>query len=131
MATITLTQTLPANSIDDNNIARSLRVVSWAPMVNGDVGSATSFFLAHYRDRAVQVFGTFGTGGTVTMQGSMDGTNWATLHDPQGNALTFTAAGIKEVAEVCPYVRPSITAGDGTTSLTVLATLSQGHFNVL
>lgn len=131
MATINPTQTLPANSIDDNNVARSFRVIRWTPMVNGDIGAATDLFMAHYRDRAVQAFGTFGTGGTVTVQGSMDGTNWTTLHDPQGNALTFTAAGIKEVAEVCPYLRPNITAGDGTTSLTVLATLSQGHFNVL
>lgn len=73
--------------------------------------------------RSVQVFGTFGAGGTVTIQGSNDGTNWATLTDPQGNALTFTTAKIEAVQELTRYIRPASVAGDGTTNLTVIILL--------
>jgi len=56
-------------------------------------------------DKTVQVSGTFNSG-TITMQGSMDSINWATLHDPSGVALTFTAAGINTIAENPVYIRP-------------------------
>jgi hypothetical protein len=92
--------------------------VKWTPLANGDSGSAVD--LNDYRDRSVQVLGTFGTGGSVTLQGSNDGgTTWATLTDQGGNNLTFTAAGIKHVQQLTEYIRPTVTAGDGTTALTV------------
>lgn len=73
-----------------------------------------------FQDRTVQITGTFGTGGSVTIQGSNDdGTTWATLTDPLGNNLTFTAAGMKQITELPQYIRPFVTAGDGTTSLNV------------
>lgn len=92
--------------------------VSWTPLANGDSGSAVD--LNDYRDRSVQVLGTFGASGSVTLQGSNDGgTTWATLTDQGGNNLTFTAAGIKHVQQLTEYIRPIVTAGDGTTALTV------------
>lgn len=73
-------------------------------------------------DRSVQVFGTFSTGGAVTIEGSNDGgTTWATLNDPQGNALVITAAGIYQIEQVTQLFRPHITGGDGSTSLNVYA----------
>ena len=74
---------------------------------------------AQYTDKSVQVFGTFGVGGSVAFQGSNDGTNWATLTDPQGNPLSFTAPKIEMVSEATQFVRP-VVSGDGSTSLTVL-----------
>lgn len=72
-----------------------------------------------YQDRSVQVLGTFG-GGTVTMQGSNDGgTTWATLTDPLGNNLAFTAAGMKQITELPDLIRPLLSGGDGTTDLDV------------
>ena len=93
------------------------RLVTWADMVNGDVGAPVEW--VDFADRCIQVTGTFGAGGTLTVQGSNDGTNWATMADPQGNALTITAAKIEQVLELPRYVRPNVTAGDGTTSLSV------------
>lgn len=74
--------------------------------------------------RCVQVTGTFGAGGSVSLQGSLEATpsNWAILTDPQGNALTFTATRIERVEENILHFRPFVTAGDGTTSLTVIVT---------
>ncbi len=71
------------------------------------------------RDRSVSVSGTFGVGGTLVIQGSNDGVNWYTLSDLQGSALSFTAAGLKGVAESPVWIRPFISGGDGTTSLDV------------
>jgi hypothetical protein len=78
-------------------------------------------------DRSVQVTGTFGAGGTVVLEGSNDGTNYRTLTDPQGNALSFTSAGLEAIQEITRYVRPRVTAGDGTTSLTVTLCVTGNH----
>lgn len=69
-----------------------------------------------YADMTVQVFGTFG-GATVSLEGSLDGgTTWATLTDPQGNAIAKTTAGIEAVAEAVPRFRAKLTTvGVGAT----------------
>jgi hypothetical protein len=69
-------------------------------------------------DRSVQISGTLGAGGSLRIEGSNDGTNYATLTDPQGNALDLTSLKIETVMEITRYIRPRVTAGDGTTSLT-------------
>lgn len=67
-----------------------------------------------YPDRSVQVLGSFTGGLEITIQGSNDGgTTWATLTDPQGNALVFTAARIEAITELVHQVRPLATAGAG------------------
>lgn len=69
--------------------------------------------------KSVQVTGTFGAGGTVVIQGSNDGTNYVTLNDNQDNPLSLTSAGIESIQENTRYVRPFVSAGDGTTDLDV------------
>lgn len=92
-------------------------IATWAGMSNGDVGESVE--LANFADRSVQVVGDFGAGGTVRIEGSIDGVNYATLTDPQGNALDILWAKIEAVTEVVRWIRPRVTSGDGTTSLTV------------
>lgn len=92
-------------------------IFQWPTVPNGETGTPLPF--TKYADRSVQVSGTFGAGGTVVVQGSNNGTDYHTLTDPQGNALSFTAAGLEQITEVVKFIRPSVTAGDGTTSLTV------------
>jgi hypothetical protein len=90
-------------------------VISWT-LENGETGQALE--MSGSINRTIQFSGTFGVGGTVVMQGSNDGTNYVTLTDPQGNAISKTAAAIEAIEEPTRYIRPSVTAGDGTTSLT-------------
>lgn len=75
-------------------------------------------------DKSVQVSGTFGAAGTITIEGS----NWAPgestpvyagLTDPQANALSFTSAKIEAILENISLIRPVLTGGDGTTSLNI------------
>lgn len=63
----------------------------------------------------VQLLGTFG--GTVTMEGSLDNTTWATLTDLQGNSVAKSAAALETIQEVPIWIRPS--GGAGTTSVDV------------
>lgn len=94
-------------------------LVTWSGLLNGDTGAPVC--LADFPDKSVQVKGTFGAGGSVSMEGSNDGgTTWAALHDPQGNALAQTAASVELIAEHTLLVRPNVTAGDGTTNLVVM-----------
>lgn len=84
--------------------------VTWA-LGNADTGVATN--ISRWADRTVHVLGTFG-GATVTIQGSNDNTNWVTLNDTGGSALTFTAAGMKIIAENPVYMRATTSGGAGT-----------------
>lgn len=90
---------------------------TWSGILNLDTGNWVE--MTEYGDRTFQLTGTFGTGGSVTMQGSNDGTNAFSLTDPQGNAVTKTAAAGETLMETPRYIRPNCTAGDGATSLVV------------
>lgn len=94
----------------------ALKVV-WSNMANGDVGSPVEN--AAYADRSVQVSGTFGAGGTAVIEGTINESTYATLNDMGAAALSLTSAAIKSIMDVPVKIRPSITAGDGTTSITV------------
>lgn len=97
-------------------------IARWANAANGDTCNAQA--AAQYTDKSVQVFGTFGAGGQVSVEGSNDGDNWATLSDPQGNPRLFTSAKIEMVSEATHFIRPVVT-GDGSTSLTVLIMMKE------
>lgn len=99
------------------------RTTSWDGLANGDTGKEVSTGAI---DRpTIQVSGTFGTGGAVTIEGSMDGVTWSALHrdgsgGTSGNELVVDAAGIVRARENPRYVRPNVTAGDGATVLDVV-----------
>lgn len=115
MATQNYTRTYNGG-IGGDSQNQDIVTVMWT-LPNGDTGQA--FRVDKYADMSVQFGGTFGTGGTVVWEGSNDGTNYVTLTDPQGNAISKTAAAIESVTEPTLYVRPRCTAGDGTTAITV------------
>jgi hypothetical protein len=94
-----------------------VRVRQWTPMALGDVGEP--IILARFNDKTVQVSGNFGAGGKVVLEGSIDGVNYAPIKSVFGGTLELTSAQLQTITEVPVYMRPNITAGDGTTSLTV------------
>lgn len=121
MATITAT----ASGVPVDSFVGNSRLVTWTPLANGDSGSAVS--LSEFTDRSAAVTGTFGAGGTLIIEGTIDGTNWFTLTDPQGNNLSFTSARLEAISEATVQIRPRVTAGDGTTALTVTMLAHRGN----
>ena|SRR3990167_7608547 len=92
-------------------------LVTWVALAIGDTGEPVS--LLDYPDKTVTVEGTIG-GGTLTMQGSNDGTNYYSLTDPQGSAIALTAAGIKLITENPVWIRPSASGGAPTFQVRIL-----------
>ncbi len=93
-------------------------VYVWSAMANGDVGAPAG--ITGSGDRSAQVSGTFGAGGQVIIEGSLDLVNWFTLRDPSGVNLSFTSAGLRAVLENVVGLRPRVTSGDGSTALDVV-----------
>lgn len=85
--------------------------IKWEAVGNADVGAPHE--MAAWPDRTVQLVGTWGSA-TIVIQGSNDGNTWATLRDPAGNDLSFSANGLKAILENPRYIRPSSSGGTGT-----------------
>jgi len=61
---------------------------------------------------SVQVTGAFG-GATIALQVSNDGTNYSTLKDGVGTAITFSSAGTAEFSTAALFIKPTSSAGTG------------------
>lgn len=87
----------------------------WETVTGSDVGAPLTLPKGGAQV-AVHVTGTFGD--TLTIQGTVDGTNWFTLLDgPGGSDVTFTAAGYAEISTAVRAIRPS--AGASITDVDV------------
>lgn len=96
--------------------------ITWAAVPNGNQGDAVS---EDWSSAFFQVTGTFGAGGSVQIEGSNDGTNWVKL-----SPAALTAAGLVAalgVNEHPKFLRCNVTAGDGTTALTVTGFLKKSR----
>jgi len=112
MATKTFTANYAPNA-QANGIA-----ITWTGLQNGDNGAP--YEGVDFADRAVMISGTFGAAGSINIEGSNDAATWFVLTDPQGNNITKTANALETIEENPRFLRPNVTAGDGTTSLTVV-----------
>jgi hypothetical protein len=70
---------------------------------------------------SVQVTGTFGSA-TITLQASNDSTNFFTLKDSAGTAISFTEAGLAEFSTAARFLKPTSSGGtsDNVTVTVVL-----------
>ncbi|HET6497411.1 MAG TPA: hypothetical protein VM285_02985 [Polyangia bacterium] len=109
-----------------DRFAEDVRTVLWSGLTNATSDTGEPFPMASAADRSVQVKGTFGAGGTAVIEGSNDGITYATLNDPALAPLSFNAAGLRQVTELPLWIRPRITAGDGTTDLEVILLVRRG-----
>lgn len=99
-------------------------IFTWTGLTQTSLDSGDPVQMPGSADRSVQVLGTLGVGGSVRIEGSNAANptvdaDWAVLTDPQGGALDVTTLKIEQIEEIPLWIRPRITAGDGTTSLTV------------
>ena len=108
--------TITASSIYETSNVKELTL--WETVTCGDTG--TAYDVPNWADSlTVQAMGTFTDASsppatsTLTMQGSNDGSTWATLHADDGNDIAFTAAGMEIIAELPAYIRPSHSLASG------------------
>lgn len=92
--------------------AGSYAVVTW----EDEDGTGDGFEVARFSDITVQATGS----GTVTMEGSNDGTNWTALNDNAGAAFSL-AAGSDEMGVLLehPFFIRAVVAGGTATVIAV------------
>jgi hypothetical protein len=103
-----------------DSFARNCVVFIWEGLTDGDVGEP--ILLPGFADKTVQVKGNFGTGASVTIEGSNDvmgSPTYAALADAQGNVLSITIAKIEVILENPYLIRPNVSGGGGSVNLTV------------
>ena len=105
------------NATSDRNSLNGAVLITWA-LADADTG--TAFPIPYAAEITVQVSGTFGSA-TAVLQGSNDGTNWATLNAWIGTNTSFTAAGIRKAVENPGYIRAVTTGGTASTISVVVA----------
>lgn len=104
------------------------RVVVWTPLTTANP-DGDFLVVPDHVDITLHFFGTVGAGGTVVFEGTGElasATNVVTLDDSRGsgNPITITTANAsRQVLNPLLRMRPRVTAGDGTTSFTVIAIL--------
>lgn len=94
-----------------------VHIVKWEGLTTNDTGEP--WRRSDFSDKCVQIFGDFGSGATVTMQGSNDprvvtspgSAVWFSLTDPQANAIAKTSAAGEQILENPVWIRPSVTGG--------------------
>ena len=84
--------------------------ILWETLTESDAASPFTIEGLMGSAGCVQVTGTFGSA-TVVLQASNDGSNWVTLKDTAGNAISFTSAGMAEFSTAALYLRPSASGG--------------------
>lgn len=95
--------------ISDLHSRTDTKMVFWEGLVTGDTADPVE--MPDWPDMTVQIVGTFAGGTSVSLTGSNDGTNYVALTDPQGNAITKTAAALEAVTEAPRYIKPTIASG--------------------
>ena len=117
-----------------NGISASgaIKHATWTGLQNGDSGDWVSW--AEFSAKSFQVYGTFGAGGTLVIEGSNDPTapaNAAEISSWQGTPLSTTSAGFLTARDMPIWVRPRVTGGDGTTSLTCVLAAHRADMSVV
>jgi hypothetical protein len=101
-------------------------LIRWTGLDEDDTGDWIK--VPAHTDMTVHVYGTFGSGGSLSIQGSNElgaPTAPIIINDSrgEGNPMTFTSADIRQVLEAPYQIRPIVTAGEAAvTSLTVAVT---------
>jgi hypothetical protein len=99
----------------------SARVETWSGLLQSSSDSGAPVSVADAAEIMVMIAsGTLGAAGAITWEGSLDGTNWFPLSSRIGTpaAIVQTALLTPAMVQERPiFVRPRVTAGDGTTTL--------------
>ena len=102
----------------------SVITYSWTLVTSGDTGAPIPF--AQWADRSVQMSGTWGGGGgTITWEGSNDGTTYFTLNDFGNSPISKTADALEQVIEATLWARPRVSVANVTSVVVTLLARKQ------
>lgn len=107
----------PAVSWGGSKRDGSTYIVTWTPVTSADTCGAWS--APEYADRSVHVSGTFNSASCAVHGSNNAGASFAALNDPTSTVIAITAEGIKAILENTDQIKPVITGGGGSQSLTV------------
>lgn len=93
------------------------QIISWIGLGKDEDGKQVDISAALFK--TVQFNGNYG-GASVQLEGSIDGTNFHVLTDPQGNALRKSNNAIEYVMENVRWIRPAVQGGNSDTKIDVL-----------
>lgn len=100
------------------------RLMAVVTLLNGE--ESNDLDLYNYPEKTFEVSGTFGVGGTINIRGknvtSATVTDYLALHradDPTASLTALQTAILATVIEDPKLMKADVSAGDGTTSLTV------------
>lgn len=102
----------------NNNESEDYVKVTWLNIADGDTIEAVRG-LSEYSDRSIEIYGNI-DGGTVTINGSNEGSAFFNLNDPMGNALSFSANGLAAILEFTDYIQPSTTGGGASQATNII-----------
>lgn len=98
--------------------------IKWEGLTTGDYGRPWE--LPNHADKTFQVLGNFGSGATVTLQGSnvwnpvlTTDDDWESLTDTTETALALTSKGGGQILQNYRWIRPKVASGT-TPDLDVL-----------
>src|SRR5574343_264614 len=98
--------------------------VKWEGLTTGDYGQPWE--LPNHADKTLSILGNFGSGATVTMQGSnvwvpdlTSDTDWHTLTDTTETDIAATSKLGAQILQNYRWIRPKVTSGT-SPSLNVL-----------
>lgn len=102
-----------------------VKVFEWVDMELNDTGQP--LVRPSMADVCVQLTGVLSTGGACQVQGALNpGTPiWQPLEDAHENILTMLSLKIEQILQSPFQIRPEITAGDGSTVLTLTIKLKR------
>lgn len=106
------------------------RVDTWAGLLQSSLDTGAAVSVADAIEIMVMIVsGTLGAGGAITWEGSLDNNLWFPLSSRIGTpvAIVQTALLTPTMVQERPlYVRPRISAGDGTTTLVAAVVIKRG-----
>jgi hypothetical protein len=85
------------------------KVFAWGPLAASVSGETLYCPAGTLAVGTVQLTGTFG--GSVFIEGSLDGVNFVTLNDLSGTPLQFSGPALAEFSTNCAFIRPRTGAG--------------------
>lgn len=94
-------------------------LIEWDALGSTDTGEVIEY--SDWPDKTVHATGTWGSA-TLTVEGSNDNSDWVTLTDVHGTAMSYTDDFLATVAENPRYMRIATTGGGTTTAVTVKLT---------